>query len=93
MRFNRDALEDLHDALTEASASVSRLLEVLPDGCDVHANLDYFTPEVAVLTFGGASHRFPVVPIQGDVINLSVALDTLRDVAAMVTGEDAMGTA
>lgn len=80
MKFTRETLEELHDALTSAVLEVEGLLEVVPDGCQVLANIDYFTPEVACLSYSGDG-RFPVVPIQAGVIALDLALSELNDAA------------
>ena len=81
MQFDRDALEAVVEQAQAVVDAGSSILEVLPPGCTVTAEVDYFTPAVANITYRAQHARFPVLPIGSDVIALSVALDDLADAA------------
>lgn len=83
MKFNRELLETIQEHAEEIANAAASILEVLPDDCTVHAEVDYFTPTVADIGYQSTAGRFPVCSIGSDVIALQVALDDL-DAAAEV---------
>jgi len=75
MKFTRDSLEALYEALEDTLSKIEPILEVLPPECEVTADLDFFTSDVVTMLYTG--ERYPLVPIQGEVLALAIASDEL----------------
>lgn len=85
MKFTRATLEAVAEQAEAILGACQNILEVLPDDCEVTADVDYFTPAVANVSYKAKHGRFPALPIGSDVIALNVALDDFDEAVEAIT--------